>query len=107
MQRTDRLGEFIITDSTSHTEHRHFASEATCNLGERARDDGGPRRISARMADGIGLRVVTEDAIADVDAHAEPEGWAMMSLVTTRLRTANLELWGILLPEDQDADVIA
>jgi hypothetical protein len=31
----------------------------------------------------------------------------MMSLVTTRLRTANLELWGILLPEDQDADVIA
>ena len=63
--------------------------------------------MSARMVDGIGLRVVTEHAIADVDAHAEPEGWAMMSLVTTRLRKANLELWGILLPEDQDADVIA
>jgi hypothetical protein len=32
--------------------------------------------MSSRMADGIGLRVVTEHAIADVDAHAEPEVWA-------------------------------
>jgi hypothetical protein len=96
-----------MANSTSRTERRHFASETVFNEDELAGDGGGPRVTSTHAPDSVGLRVVTEDTTADLATHPEPEGWAMMSLVMTRLRAVNLELRGILLPEDQDADVVA